>query len=176
MKTIVVLAPGPSLDIATAEYVRGKCPAVAVSNAYQLAPWADVLVAHDVKWWNCYADAKNFANRKICRFTVPGLEKYAPAYLPGSCNSGLMGMYFAQHEMGAERLILCGFDMHGTHFFGRHPDGADIPEEIRLRNTSDARRQTFLKQFRRWEGCDVVNCTAGSAIDHFRFMDLREAL
>ncbi len=185
MTTWALLAPGPSLNIETADYVRGRlinaggtCAGViAVSNAYTLAPWAAALVSHDAKWWRNYNAAFDFAGRKFCRFKA-GVEVFNPPGLPTSCNSGLMAIYVAQRIFKASKIILCGFDMHGTHFFGRHPDSPDLPPEKRLKNTSDARRQTFLKQFAAFDagGMEVINCTAGSAIKTFKFMALGDAL
>jgi hypothetical protein len=151
-----------------ADFVRDKCRVVAVSDAYKLAPWADALVSHDSVWWDAHPDALSFQGRKFCSRKVPGTEHLPrDGSYPSDCNSGLQGMRVAQ-SMGASRILLLGFDMRGTHFFGRHPQP--------LRNTTPKRFRTHIAQFKRWHGCEVINCTPNSALTKFRFMDIQDAL
>jgi hypothetical protein len=163
-----VLATGPSMSQEIADYVRGKCRVVAVNDAFRLAPWADALVGNDRAWWCLYPEALNFAGRKFAGTSVQHVERLAPneAFPPGT-NSGLQGMRVARH-LGAKRILLCGFDMHGDHYFGKHPEP--------LKNTTPERLTQLIAQFDRWVGSDVINCTPGSKLTRFRFMDLREAL
>ncbi len=157
------------MNLALAESVRGKCGVIAVSNAYTLAPWADALVAHDMKWWRAYPAALGFAGRKFCHGTVSAdVTRFRPPGLNPCLNSGVYAMHVAETVFAATRLLLLGFDMHGDHFFGRHPEP--------LTNTTDRKRLTHLRQFREWSGCEVVNCTPGSAITNFPFAGIEEAL
>jgi hypothetical protein len=88
---------------------------------------------------------------------------------PSGCNSGLQGMRVARDKLGAKQILLCGFDMHGTHYFGKHPSA--------LRNTDEARRKHFHKQFSMWRNREIViNCTPGSALQTFRTGVLEEVL
>lgn len=170
MTTVAVLATGPSMSQAIADYVRGRCLVVAVCNAYKLAPWADALFCQDRGWWAHHKDAEHFAGRKFCGTQMPGTKRLGPTQeFPAGCNSGLQGMRVARDELGATRILLCGFDMQGTHYFGKHP--------APLRNTSPERFRVFLRQFAEWKNKDmVINCTPGSALKAFRFTDLNEAL
>ena len=165
MTTFAVLASGPSMNLETADYLRGKCGVIAVSNTFTLAPWADALVSHDMKWWKAYPKAFKFSGRKFCRFQI-GVEEFSPQGLPSCCNSGLMGMYVAEHIFKASRILMLGFDMHGTHFFGKHKEP--------LKNTTDKRRQFFLKQFSMWNAREVINCTPGSAVSNFRRGNIKD--
>lgn len=165
METWVIIASGESLTEADVERVRmGKVAGVvqgviAVSNVgIDKAPWADALVSHDAKWWGAYGKAFQFAGRKFCRTQLRGTEQFLPSVLTG-CNSGLMAMEVAYRVFGAERIVLLGFDMHGSHYFGKHPDG--------LVNTTDAKWRRHISQFDGWRGCPVVNCTQGSALNCF---------
>lgn len=168
MTTFAVLATGPSMSQALADYVRDKCKVVAVSDAFLLAPWATALVSNDTAWWREHKDAMQFAGRKFCASGYLQLERLKPGEgFTGGTNSGLQGMRAAQ-LMGATRILLLGFDMHGTHYFGTHP--------APLRNTTAKRFAVHIKQFRKWTGCPVINCTPGSALKQFPFMDIREAL
>lgn len=173
MSTFVVLATGESLTGEQVEFVRQKraqgiCKAIAVSDAYKLAPWADALVSNDSAWWREHKDALKFVGRKFCGGAYQQLERLsADGNFSGGTNSGLQGMRAAQ-LMGATRILLLGFDMHGTHFFGKH--------QAPLRNTTANRFKVHIAQFRKWRGCPVINCSPGSALDQFPRADLFEVL
>lgn len=171
MTTWAILATGPSMSQSVADAVRGRCRVAAVSDAWRLAPWADMLVSTDAAWWAVHTEARQFAG-----------EKYtgAPVYLPVAgvtrapwattgTNSGLLACKTA-YAKGATRLLLCGFDMHGTHFFGRHPEG--------LGNTTAERFVALRRQFSEWRPADleIINCTPGSALEIYPHQSLQEAL
>ena len=114
---------------------------MAVSNAYQLAPWADALVSADAAWWKAHRDALELPCQKFGNIHdfqgVKGVEKLNA---PSGLNSGLLGIMTAV-KMGATKVLLLGFDLHspGQHFFGRHPKP--------LKSTSDERMKVFHRQF-----------------------------
>lgn len=151
--------------------MRGKCRAIAVSNAYELAPWADALVSNDAGWWRFHENAINFAGRKFCGVDYPDTEKvkFEGAVTMGS-NSGLLAMHIAVNIFGAKRLLLCGFDMRGSHYFGPHP--------APLKNTKPKRFDAFIEQFMffRPRGVEIVNCTPGSAITAYKRGELEACL
>lgn len=158
-----VLATGPSLALEQVEAVK-HLPTIAVSNAYQLAPWALAVVAADKAWWRRHAEAMTFPGRRFALFPecdMPGLEivKRTDAISYGT-NSGLLACHVAMTVFGASRLLLLGFDMRGTHYFGPH---------VGLKNTSPERFAEFRRQFARWrpKGVEVINCTPGSALTCF---------
>lgn len=141
---------------------------IAVSNVgIDLCPQADALVSHDGKWWGCNPKALKFKGRKFCRNSRAGVEVFIPQSDKG-CNSGLMAMEVACGIFKAEKLILLGFDMHGTHYFGAHPEG--------LKNTGEAGFNRHIGQFKSWRGCPVINCTPGSALKQFPFQQLEDVL
>lgn len=162
-----VIATGQSLTVDQVEYVRGKSHTVAISDAYKLAPWADVMASYDRKWWENNPRALDFEGLKFCAFTVGGVGFLRPGGMPAGCNSGLYGMYLANH-IGASKIILLGFDMWGTHYFGEHKSP--------LANTTEKRFDEHIEQFRRWNGCEVINCTPGSELKEFQFGNLKEVL
>lgn len=162
-----ILATGQSLTQEDVDYVRGKSKVIAVSNAYTMAPWADFLVSADRKWWMSNREALRFEGRKIIRQAYPGLEHFTNPRVPYGYNSGLFAMHVAKRE-GASKIILLGFDMHGTHFFGAHPEP--------LKNTTDRRFADHIRQFNGFEGCEVINSTPNSALTKFPMMPLREVL
>lgn len=164
-----VLATGPSMNKELTEIVRGKVKVLAVSDAYKLAPWADGLVSHDRSWWREHPKALRFKGRKFCRFHKHGTEIFN-TNIPSACNSGYMAMNIAASKEvwgkhAATKILMLGFDMHGTHFFGPHPP--------QLKNTSEKRRRVHIDQFRQWNGCEVINCTPGSKIPWFPIQDIK---
>lgn len=171
MTTFAVLATGPSMSQEIADALRGKIRAVAVADAYKLAPWADALVANDLRWWNHYREALQFEGLKFCgragRYDLQHLPT-TMEFWPGT-NSGLQGMRVARDVFNAKRILLFGFDMGGTHYFGPHPKP--------LRQTSLSDFRDFIRQFDRWlGGCEVYNCTPNSLLTRFPFATLEWAL
>ena len=101
---------------------------------------------------------------------VRGVERVkVPGYV--SVNSGVLGLEVARLK-GASRILLLGFDMHGTHFFGPYTNG--------LSNTSEAKRRMHLAQYARWakrnRDIEVFNCTPGSALQCFPTARLDDCL
>jgi hypothetical protein len=163
MSLFAVLATGPSMSQALADRVRG-IRAVAVSDAYRLAPWADAMVSADEKWWRHHPEALRFRGHKFCGLKCPGTVRLPRSHeFPPGTNSGLQGMRVAQ-MLGATKILLVGFDMHGSHFFGPHGGT--------LKNTSLERFEAFKAQFATWRGCEVVNCTTGSGLTCYRMGSL----
>lgn len=165
-----VLATGPSMSQAVADAVRGRCAVVAVSDAHKLAPWADAMASTDRAWWCAHPEALEFAGRKFTTAQVEGVERipFEGPITTGS-NSGLLACHVAV-KLGATRILLCGFDMKGAHFFGPHPEP--------LKNTKPGRFEAFQEQFRRFRprGVEILNCTRGSALRAYPMADLEEAL
>lgn len=155
-----VLASGPSMCQGVADFVRGRCSVVAISDTWRLAPWADVLCSTDYSWWRHHPEALEFKGLKFSGMVdyqkVEGVER-----IPGesSTNSGLLGVKVAV-RLGATKVLLCGFDLHspGAHFFGKHPEG--------LRSTAPGRMEQFKVQFAAYQplGVEIVNCTPGSSL------------
>jgi hypothetical protein len=167
MKTAVILATGPSMSQAIADYALKRADLViAVSDAYKLAPKAHALVSSDDAWWGAHPEALEFEGEKYS-VRMPGTQ-HEQSLGTGS-NSGLLAMLIAQKK-GADRILLCGFDMHGTHYFGPHPEG--------LKNTTPHRFDVFKTQFERWKpkGLQILNCTPNSALRCYPFADLKEQL
>lgn len=165
-----VIATGPSLTVEDVEWVKYRLPAVVVSDAYKLAPWADALVSADAAWWKANPDAKDFAGEKYgAVHDFNNVPWVTPMNVGSGLNSGLLGMMIAV-EMGATRLSLLGFDMHspGKHFFGEHPKP--------LKPTTTALMESFKRQFARYtpKGVEIINCTPGSALTCYPMESIRD--
>jgi predicted peroxiredoxin len=166
-----VLATGPSMSQAVADSVRHlRC--IAVSDAYQLAPWAEAMVSIDMRWWRVHPEAMKFAGRKFTGDHDDAGELEKVRIAPGM-NSGVLGIRVAR-LLGAEEIILLGFDGHGTHYFGPHPEP--------LKNTTELRRQVHMDQHRQmhsdccYAGVKIWNCTPGTAITSYPKAELAEVL
>lgn len=145
---------------ALADSLRGGIVGV-VSNCFELAPWADFLVAQDRQWWSKYPQAFEFQGEKFSsNRLIPGVRRVEHSF--SNWNSGVLALEVAK-QFGAQRVRLYGFDMHGSHFFGPYQNG--------LGNTSLIRRKVHLKQYADWarrnSKVQVVNCTLGSALACF---------
>jgi hypothetical protein len=184
------MASGPSLTQEDADYCRGKADGVIVVNTtYKRAPWADALVASDVRWWQWHKGAPDFQGLKYAtskhvrwpkvqnlRNTGPKGLELDPTGLRHGINSGYRAINLAFH-FGATRIILLGYDMKRgddpkrlEHWHGDHP----VP--------SRSQYPSFIKYFHslveplREHGVEVINCTPGSALDAFPMADLRDVL
>jgi hypothetical protein len=158
--TFAVLATGPSLTQEQVDAVR-HLRVVAVSDAYRLAPWAEALVSQDAKWWRFHRP--EFAGLKFCGAWEPPEGVQPVKGLPTGCNSGVLGIRVAR-LLGATRILLLGFDGHGSHFFGLHP--------APLKNTDEVRRLAHIEQHRQeahtcqWAKVEVVNCSPGTVLPY----------
>ena len=157
MTTWAILASGPSMSKELAESVR-PFRVIAVSNTYELAPWADVLVSNDKSWWTNTPNAKNFMGEKFCGLAIEpprDVERFSGA-MSGS-NSALLAMQIAVSK-GAKRILLFGVDLTGKHYFGDHP--------APLRNPSAQRFEIFKQQFAAYQpkGVEIFNCSKSSQL------------
>ena len=171
MTTWALLAPGPSASADDAARVAAVgIPIGAVGNGFQLVESPAFVAATDGAWWRKYPEAKERCGKLYSMHTVSGVERVR---VPGwtAVNSGVLGLECARRE-GATRILLLGFDMHGSHFFGPYTNG--------LSNTTDQRRRMHLAQYARWakrnQDIQVINCTPGSALKCFPEARLDEVL
>lgn len=169
IETWAVLASGPSMSKKVAESVR-SLRVIAVSNTYELAPWAEVLVSNDRTWWINTPGSQSFAGEKFCGLAVEppkGVEKF-PGAMSGS-NSALLALQVAVSK-GAKRILLLGVDLKGSHYFGDHP--------APLRNPSAQRFEVFKKQFAAYhpKGVEILNCSPASCLFAYPKTDLEACL
>lgn len=191
---VVVAASGPSLTPEVARAVRGQ-RVIAVNDAYRLLPFADVLYACDSAWWRAHKGVPGFAGERWTSQGTAGRVRHNdksdiaplyrlnliegrdgegfstdPAVIHYGSNSGFQAVNLSI-AWGATRIILVGFDMHGTHFFGKHPRG--------LRNTTNY--TNFIRAFQKASrqlppGVEILNATPGSALRCFPMVSLHDAL
>ncbi len=210
-ETCAVLASGPSMSKTIAESVKGRCRVIAVSNqgiettvddvVYPaLAPWADVLLASDRRWWiEHQVQARSFLGLKVTIEPPGGSERLnwhdvmqlqnggaclfdpRPTHIGGGGNSGFHAVHLAAH-FGCKKILLLGFDMKPSatiagkkgsqHWFGEHAwrKNLKMPFELFIERFTRS-----APEFKR-RGIQIINCTPGSALKCFPFMTIEEAL
>lgn len=185
-ETVVCMATGPSLTPDDAASVRGTARVIVVNDAYRLAPWADCLYAADGKWWRWHHGVPDFAGMKYSIRQQASQDAHKrgvvvlqnagkrglsldPSSLSTGHNSGYQAINLAVH-FGARRVLLLGYDMRGSHFFGAHPDNTKPPFALAIPAFSSL--VAPLKAI----GVDVINCTPNSALKCFPTVRLRDAL
>lgn len=201
--TIVCIGGGPSLTAAQVEACRDRLDkrgfrvrAIAVNNAYVLAPWADVLYFCDCKWWRWHhqkltgwkgmivrmqGGAHDFGDARIKvlrNLDVKGGLADRRDGLHNGQNGGYQAINLAVH-LGAKKIVLLGYDMHAplvngrpqTHWFGDHPGGTNPS----VYDTMLPWFETLVRPLEK-RGIEIVNCTPGSAIRVFPRKPLQDAL
>lgn len=180
MRTIAVLGCGPSLTQADVDLLRGKVEVLAVNDAYKLAPWADWHYACDVSWWGLHhAQVKAKFQGESWTQSDQAAEWYGLHYIRSTeamglsrdplviCQNGCSGaqaMNLAFH-FGAQRIILLGFDMCGSHFHGSHPAPLNDPLPISFAYWQKGFHA--LAEGLAWEGIKVFNCSRHTKLTGF---------
>lgn len=84
-------------------------------------------------------------------------------------NSGHQAINLAFHT-GAGKILLIGFDHHGTHWFGEHPipSNPDFP-------SLEKRFEPLAKALRK-QGVKIINCTPSSKLKAFERGELAHCL
>lgn len=180
----LIVAPGPSLAAEDVALFRGRVPAIAVGDAWRLAPWAAALYHADAPWWKqhdgCgeYAGLKLVAAKTVSDKTDPawGLIplrterrpgfSFDPAFVHEGTNSGFQALNLAI-LWGAREIYLLGYDMGRTggkaHFFGDHPAAIRKPSPFdKFRAAFEAAAPSLPAA-----GVRVVNCSRETALECF---------
>lgn len=171
--------------------MRGRARVLAVNSSWRLAPWADALYACDGAWWRLNNGVPEFEGLKITADVgaarAYGLRRVDLARgeeriifeprgrLGWAGNSGFHAVNLAA-QFGASHIILVGFDMHlaaGAHWHGPHPKGMNNPDQTtirRWRRVLDGAADDLEDH-----GIEVLNASAGSALEAYRKIDLSDA-
>jgi hypothetical protein len=171
---------------------RSGLPTIAVSDAYKLLPFADLIYSCDARWWSHHNGCPDFPgekwsshgnkgqNDKIATAEKFGLNLVAgedgerfsfdPDVIRYGGNSGFQAVNLAL-LFGATRLILIGFDMHGSHFFGKHP------APLRNTNSFDNFIYCFTRAAKHLPAhVEILNATPKSALRCFKKANLDDVI
>ncbi len=192
----IIVASGPSALGVPLELARGKAKFIAINDAWQLAPWADMLYACDARWWRAYEGLTDFPGVKVTQDQqLTEAERWGiewvradrrsdvimtkPGVIGWGGNSGFQAINLAV-QFGVNKIILVGFDMRldrGIHWNGPHqsrhkPLNDPTPENVqRWRRAVDGASLTLAEL-----GIAVINCSQESALMNYAKMPFEEAL
>ena len=188
---------------AVSSIVDSRLPVIVVNDAWRALPSADVLYAADNHWWVHHKGVPQFGGEKWTTHQSTPREQhgndksefaeayglhlvlgddncegfsYDPFRIAHGSNSGFQAINLAI-LFGCKRIVLCGFDMHGTsHFFGDHPEAVMPVDVQRQRDFS-----RFVKYFERAvstlpDEVRIINATPGSAMKCFPSMSVEDAI
>ena len=186
----MILASGPSLTQADAEYVRSKARVIAINTSYQMAPWADVLYAADLDWWRTYRP--QFAGLKFSVSRRDRTDKWPkdvtvlkagnerglsddPTTLCLGRNSGYQAINLAS-LLGAAKIVLLGYDMspspEGRQYWHRnHPHRKPHDHYLLFRKL-----MAFIVAPLAAKGVTVLNASRRTALTCFPRVDLERVL
>lgn len=153
-------------------------PTIAVNSSWEIAPFADVVYAGDLKWWEMYRHrVPTTAARWTCHeraATEFGLF-HQKAF--GPYNSGTRALELAA-DFGAARILMlgydCGFSKGRMHWHQDHPKPLGNPTRPRVQvwGVQFARVAQLLKR----RGVEIVNCSRATTLTCFRRASLLEEL
>ena len=202
--TVVCIGTGPSLTASQVEVARSKGFRLFVcNNAFKMALDAELLYAVNLAWWDYYAGevrglrcAKWTTNREaadkyrlnwIAERNAPGLST-DPDVIHHGHGSGFSLVSMA-HRMGAERIVLLGYDLHyapdydgraryagstDRHFFGEYPASMQHWPSVHVREGVHVQLLDLYQGVADQGLVDVVNCSPGSALECFPRMNIED--
>ena len=204
MKTVVCVGTGPSLTQQQVDTARNKGFDLFVcNNAYQLATDASLLYGCNHAWWKHYwpfvrglrcekwttnrQAADEFGINWIAETNKPGLST-DPDVIHHGHGSGYSLVSMA-HRNGADRIILLGYDMkyapdydgkqhnEGStprHYFGEYPSSMQHWPSVCIQGGVHTELVGLYRSIKEQGLVEIINCTPGSAIDCFPYMDIQD--
>lgn len=187
-----VIASGPSAKEAGVDQLRGRVRTIVIKDSHVLAPWADVLYGCEAPFWKNEIGMPGFGGLKVA--ADPDLTTMYPdikivkipdpdcdellyselGVIGAGGNSGFQAVNLAA-QFGADRILLVGVDLQGTHWYGRNRGrGRNNPDELNFRRWKKAfDNATGSLQA---HGIRVLNASPVSAIETMRKVTVAEAL
>ena len=183
-RTVVCAASGPSISAEDLEMVRAAgLMLICVNNTWELAPWAEAMVAMDTAWWRAYGKKveAGFAGERVgftsqaCKFGA-SFTTYGHV-MHNFGNSGAAAIAAAVRGRAA-RVLLLGYDClprddGQMHWHGNHPAPLSNPHASINRWPAQFER---VGKHAREKGVQVINCSRRTALACFERMRLEEAL
>lgn len=172
-ETAVIVASGPSAATTHVELAKGQAKVIAVNSSWQLVPWADALYSCDAAWWFHHHGVLEFAGQKFTSSPTAAQAFGIHLFSTAGSNSGLRAIRLAE-KLGAVRVLLVGFDMHcggGVHWHEPHTGKMRNPgvNNMAIWRTEMERQRRTLKP-------RIINCTPGSALTCFDFLEFAQAI
>lgn len=195
--TAVVVASGPSLtatQLATVSTSHGT-HTIAVNSSALVFPWWEICYSGDFLWWKSVAmrhpapAAMHAPRTALWTCDRASAERWPLSWVKGTnrpglahdCvnmngNSGAQAINLA-YLFGARRIVLLGFDMKLGPKGERHhhPDHPAPCVQEQLFAEWIHKLEPVAKDLKA-AGCEVINCTPGSALPWFPMATLEETL
>lgn len=191
---VVCLGSGPSLCADDVDRCYGPATVIAINDAYQLAPWADILYAPDAQWWKrtiavphlpllrytLQPDAQRYRDRvTVLPFTGQDGIDWTPMRVRTGRHGGYSAINIACH-LQPSRIVLLGYDLQPSPTYQHH--FADL-HAVTIGRTL-TRYAAWLPRYNGLaaelasHGIEIVNASRQTAIpdDMIHRMDLGEAL
>lgn len=190
-RTAVIICAGPSLTDGQIEAARTSgAKLIAVNTAYLYAPWTHIVFGSDFMFWKVHGDRiKKQTPSALWTTDSSAAERFqinrqragqrdglglTVCHMFG--NSGMNAINVA-YLWGARKVLLLGMDMKlgsagEKHRHGDHEKGLTQAQCFEEWIHKGKRLAEDLKT----QGCDVANCTPGSALPWFRMSTIQEEL
>ena len=190
--TAIIVASGPSLTQEDCDKLKDTgWKIIAVNNSWERVPFADVLFACDVSWWNVHKDKVKAEFKGECWSTSrrakeihntnyvigednPGLNTTGRVNLGG--NSGYQAINLA-YMFGAKTILMLGLDCKPAedgkaHWFGQHGVGLSQKQNYGRWKEAFPRLARDLKRY----NIQAYNLSRETALSCFDRMTLEEAI
>lgn len=187
-RTIVIAAPGPSLELRDCMIASDRAFLMTVNSAIFFAPFAHAVYAGDSTWWRVYnrfLDGWYAGLRLSCSQAAPeGVLKLQRSVRPGAGvwgnNSGVQAIAAAMNLYWPDRVLLLGFDCRWPsgrkHVHGGHPEtyageltGCIDPMSPEAWISDHAKMAKLAP-------VEIVNCSRDTALDCYPTGDLEDEL
>lgn len=188
-KTCVIAASGPSLAVEQLAAIPDSAKLIVTNTTFRLASFADVVFGVDFLWWKTYYQevARAGLADKCWTCDQAAVERYHIRYIRNIARDGLgkrdlctqgnsgMAAINLAYLFGARRIILLGFDFKlgsngEKHWHEDHP--APLVQKSQFEEWQHKGRK--LANDLMDEGCEVTNCTPGTALMLWPTADIRE--
>jgi hypothetical protein len=172
-----VIASGPSLTEEDVEIVRQwqneTRHVIVTNNTFLIAPFADVLFFHDLKWWNIYKNQVNMdavtvshiSNERVNVLGKPGFKAFG--------NSGTGAVSLAIYA-GCKKIYLLGVDGKKkdgkVHWHGNHVKPLGNAMSMPKWKDHFAKVGEYAKS----KGVEVINMSRDTAIHCFKKQSIDE--
>jgi hypothetical protein len=188
-----LLAGGASLTDFDPNVLSGHGRIIAINDWYLRCPFADILYFSDALWWTKHRErvlakfeglwmvSMNVGEDGVHRVRHGGLHGLSldPTALAHGGNSGYQAIGLAFH-LGASRIVLLGYDMHGDHCYRQETIPAQRPKSLAFADAQ--KRNNWVPRFASLveplasHGVSVINCNPDSLIRCFPFAKLSDIL
>lgn len=198
-ETCFIIGGGPSVATQPIERLRWR-KVIVINSSFERAPWADVLIFHDDRWWKLYKDevCATFGGEIYTTWSImhprvkrlrncrpPRREKNSPILLsadPGAIpmrRTTVTGALNIACLKGASRIVCLGLDGKPGPNGERNHYRVPYPNKWGHRPNTWERHQAdvapLVPQIAAL-GIDVVNASPGSAWTLWPVTTLEEAL